>query len=500
MSIPAIPSGYFVQQGNGQVYLSWNLAAGATSYQIQRSIDGVTYTPLATVLQNSFLDSAVTHGTQYFYKVAGVNSGSNATVNVVWGNVVGALVSGNTLTSVTPGYGHSAATSVQSVAPGETGFVQWVVNNVAGSQYVAGFRHGPFNNSYTTIDFGIFVFNSSFQVFESGAQVFGPLSLSNGDTVKVDLTGGLIRYYLNNTLVYTSLTLPVVPLFFAAAFNIPGNSLSPQINFLQASTASPFTAPQSVVPTLSGQMSLGQIRLLSQQRADRVNSSFVTLPEWNQYITQALYELYDLLIDCNQTYYVAPTAGFISNGSTYLYPLPDGVRSFIGPDGQSFVAPPFYKLLGVDMGLSNANNAWVTVSQFNFIDRNKFLYPNSASTIYGVFNCQYRIMGNNLEFIPVPSGNQPFRIWYIPRLKVPLKDSDLIDGVSGWVEYVIVRAAKYALDKEESDTTKLDQQLSFLIKRIEDSSANRDVGQADTISDTASAKGFWSGGWSRGGF
>lgn len=340
MALPAIPSNFVVQQGNGQVFLSWNISIGATSYQVQRSLDGVTYANYATSSVNNYLDTAVTVGTLYYYQVAAVNG--------------------------------SGTTS--------------------------------------------------------------------------------------------------------------------------------YTSPQSTVPTMSGQMSLGQVRLNAQQRADRVNSQFVTMPEWNQYIIQAQYELYDLLISCNQSYYIAPTAGFISDGSSYMYPLPNGVTTFLDGNNQSFVAAPFYKLVGVDLGLQNANNAWVTVNQFNFIDRNKFVYPNSASTIYGVYNCQYRLMGNYIEFIPVPSGNQPFRLWYIPRLATPLKDTDILDGISGWLEYVIVRAAKYALDKEESDTTKLDQELEFLIQRIENSSSNRDVGQADTVSDTRTQNGFFNGGWGRGGF
>lgn len=338
MAIPATPTGFLVQQGNANVLVSWNTSVGSTSYQIQRSIDGVTYSNLASVSVLQYLDMSVTPGTQYWYQLQAVNM----------------------------------------------------------------------------------------------------------------------------------------------------------------SGSSQFTIPQSIVPVQTGQMTLGQVRLAAQQRADRVNSQFVTNQEWNQYICQAYYELYDLLITSDQSYYIAPTAGFISNGSTYLYPLPDGVTQFIAPDGSTFVPQPFYKLVGVDMGLSNANNAWVTVSNFNLIDRNKFLYPNSASTIYGVFNCQYRLMGNNIEFIPVPSGNQPFRLWYIPRLKSPLADSDVLDGVSGWLEYVIVRAAKYALDKEETDTSILTQELVFLTKRIEETAANRDVGQADTISDTRTQNGFWNGGWGRG--
>lgn len=338
MAVPAVPSNLLLQQGNGQAFLSWDLTSGATSYQIQRSTDGIAFSNYATSTPNSYFDTGAVSGTQYWYKVAGING--------------------------------------------------------------------------------------------SG-------------------TGS-------------------------------------------------FTASQSCVVTQSGQMSLGEVRLLAQQKSDRVNSQFVTTTEWNAYIRLAQYELYDLLIDQDQMRYVAPTAGFTTNGSTYLYPLPDGTRTFTQPDGTTAVAAPFYKLIGVDMGLSNAQQAWVTVTQFNFIDRNKFLYPNSASTIYGVFNCQYRLSGNYIQFIPVPSGNQPFRLWYIPRLAVPLADYDIIDGVSGWEQYVIVRAAKYALDKEESDTTKLDQEIQWLKERIESASKTRDVGQPDTISDTRGSSGGFNGGWGRG--
>lgn len=327
MAIAASPNNLYVTQANRQVFLQWDLEAGATSYSVQRSTDGVTYAVVATPSNNSYLDATVVAGTKYFYQVASVNG--------------------------------------------------------------------------------------------SGTSVYTP--------------------------------------------------------------------PQAAIPTPTGEMSLAQIRLSAQQRADRVNSNFVTLPEWNAYINQAMFELYDLLITAYEDYFVATPATFMTNGSTYLYPLPDGVTTFLNPSNASFVAQPIYKLLGVDLGLNNANNAYVTINKFNFIDRNRFVYPNTASTIHGVFNLQYRMMGSNIEFIPTPSSNQPIRLWYIPRLAELLQDTDLTTtGISGWIEYVIVRAAKYALDKEESDTARLTEELLFLKQRIEESAVNRDAGQADKISDVRS--------------
>jgi hypothetical protein len=260
-----------------------------------------------------------------------------------------------------------------------------------------------------------------------------------------------------------------------------------------------YTLPQSAVPTPTGEMCLSQIRLAAQQRADRVNSNFVTLPEWRNYINQSMFELYDLLITVYEDYYIAPPIQFVADGSTFLYPLPNGSNTFLNAlnPAQTITPRPFYKLVGVDLALNNATNAFVTVNKFNFSDRNRFVYPNTASTIYGVFNLQYRLMGNNIEFIPTPSGNQAIRLWYIPRLTELLQDTDTTDtGISGWIEYVIVKAAYYALTKEESDTTSLVMQLAHLQKRIEESAANRDAGMPDTISDIRRGGRGW--GWDGG--
>lgn len=338
MAIPGIPQNFYVQQGNRQVYLSWDNAPGATGYAISRSEDGVNYSSYATVSINNYLDPAVITGFEYWYQVA----------------------------------------------------------------------------------------------------------------------------------------------------SISGDGLSPS------------TTAQSVVPTPTAEMSLGQLRLMAQQRADRVGSNFVTLPEWNSFINQAMFELYDLLITADEEYFVATPAQFVTQSAnvnqSYLFPLPDGsIEFYNGINGDAgYIAAPFYKLKGVDLALNTAQNAWVTVKKFSFIDRNRFLYPNSSSTIYGVFNLQYRLLGSNIEFIPTPSSGQKLRLWYIPRLQQLLKDTDITTtGISGWNQYIIVRAAKYALDKEESDTTKLDSELLFLQKRIEETSANRDTGMPDKISD--SRQSGWGG-------
>lgn len=266
---------------------------------------------------------------------------------------------------------------------------------------------------------------------------------------------------------------------------------------------SSYTTSQANVPVPTGELCLSQIRLKAKQRADRVNSQFITDSEWNSYINQSMFELYDLLITVYEDYYLATPAQFAVNGNVFQYPLPDGALTFtngINPSIQ-YVAPPFYKLMGVDLALNNATNAYVTINKFNFIDRNRFVYPNTASTIYGVFNLQYRVLGTNIEFIPTPTSGQNIRLWYIPRLQELLNDTDITTtGISGWIEYVIVKAAYYALTKEESDTQPLVMQLQALTDRINSSASNRDAGAPDTIADTRSNSNGWGGNGFGGGF
>ncbi len=255
-----------------------------------------------------------------------------------------------------------------------------------------------------------------------------------------------------------------------------------KVNATNGSDSSAYTAAQSVIPSYSGELSLQQLRLMAQQRADRVNSNFVTLPEWNTYINQSYFELYDILVGAFEDYYLAVPYTFQTTGVD-SYALPNGAPAYTDADGNT--AKPFYKLLGADLGLlPDSNNARVTMRKFNFIDRNDYVYPQLASSFLGVFNPRYRIMDNKIRFIPTPSSNQYITLWYIPRMTQLLQETDIAQGVNGWLEYIIVDAAIKALQKEESDVSVLMAQKQALIDRIQSLASNRDAGEPDTISDT----------------
>lgn len=72
-NIPYQPITPVLQTGNQQILLSWPLVAGATSYIVQRSVDGITYATVGTPTPPNYVDSSVTIGVSYYYQVASVN-------------------------------------------------------------------------------------------------------------------------------------------------------------------------------------------------------------------------------------------------------------------------------------------------------------------------------------------------------------------------------------------------------------------------------------------
>lgn len=154
-------------------------------------------------------------------------------------------------------------------------------------------------------------------------------------------------------------------------------------------------------------MTMQEIRLAAQQRADMVNSDFVTNEEWGQYINAELYTLYDMMIAAQPTGYFStlPPYQFTTDGTSQYFDLP----------------ADFYKLQGVDLALSSAPNGSVTLKPFNFAERNRFSALGGAFIPTGAWwtVLRYRLLENTLMLTPLAQGGQIVTIWYVPKL-IPL--------------------------------------------------------------------------------
>lgn len=73
MTIAYTPTNVVLQTGNGNNLVTWDLSVGATSYTVQRSTDGLTFSTVGSSVSPLYLDSSVTVGTNYYYQVASTN-------------------------------------------------------------------------------------------------------------------------------------------------------------------------------------------------------------------------------------------------------------------------------------------------------------------------------------------------------------------------------------------------------------------------------------------
>jgi fibronectin type 3 domain-containing protein len=83
---PAMPTGLAATAGNNQVGLAWSASAGATGYNVKRSmVSGSGYGTIATPTATSHTDATAVNGTTYFYVVSAVNgAGESLNSSEVW--------------------------------------------------------------------------------------------------------------------------------------------------------------------------------------------------------------------------------------------------------------------------------------------------------------------------------------------------------------------------------------------------------------------------------
>lgn len=207
--------------------------------------------------------------------------------------------------------------------------------------------------------------------------------------------------------------------------------------------------------------------------ADMRNSQFVDQSgaagsELIRYANMAYKDLYQQII-LSKEFYFTTTTSFAVTGGTASYPLPTN----------------FYKLDGVDLYLDNSGR-FLTLTPFMFKERNKFRSGLSLSVApYGQVY-KYMLVGNTIQFIPLPSQESNIQLWYTPEPVTLTSFSNTLYLPIGSDEYMSLYMACAMLAKEESDTSQLNSKRMEVLDQLKNSLKDRDQGSASYIMDESS--------------
>ena len=214
---------------------------------------------------------------------------------------------------------------------------------------------------------------------------------------------------------------------------------------------------------MSDTLTVTQLITKVRERADMLNSQFVTDTEITGYIDYSYKELYDLLVESVEDYNLSSASFTIASGSN-TYSLPSD----------------FYKLRGLD-DLTNPSRPR-SVRKFAFNERNDFTVDGLTLSSYEYSDVTYRVTGSVLTLMPPENAAKNYLLWYVPKASTLSSGSDTADGVQGWLEYVIVDAAIKCKIKEESDISDLERAKKNLNERIVRLRHNRDQALPEKVS------------------
>lgn len=172
-----------------------------------------------------FAAAAVALSTNPAVAVTGVVHISGFSSEVLWTNLMGATADWSALTKTAAAGWNTGATSKQALVQGD-GWVEFTTME-ATTHKMAGLSHGNTYTDFADIDFGILLSaNGTFYVFEGGVYrgLFGVYSA--GDRFGVAVENGIVQYWHNGVLFYTSGNAPAYPLLVDTALYSPGATLT----------------------------------------------------------------------------------------------------------------------------------------------------------------------------------------------------------------------------------------------------------------------------------
>ena len=233
---------------------------------------------------------------------------------------------------------------------------------------------------------------------------------------------------------------------------------------------------------MANTVTLAQIKQRAREKADMVNSNFIEDPELLNYINEAYFTWYDLVVAAFEDYYLSADPFEISLSS-----------------GTSTIDLPtdFYKLAGIDRATSP------TANEDGFYPLKKTLWRgrNQTHNRWSYWGLQpsvtYRLFKDKIQLTPKDAAGGTYKVWYIPVATPLALDQDSIDTYNGFEDLLIIDVAIRMLNKEESDPSMLLLERQRLEAKMQEMLIDRDINNGEVVEDVNADWGysFYGGPW-----
>lgn len=196
---------------------------------------------------------------------------------------------------------------------------------------------------------------------------------------------------------------------------------------------------------------LAQLRTKVQQRGSFENSVDITATILNEFINEAIAELWDIMVQRWEDYYVTRSNLSVSAAQ-------DGIT----------LPTDMYKLRKLEIVDSSSPTGYRRLRPHD-LDASH-VFATVAGKAY-----RYRLENAKLYLAPIPAVAETLRLFYIPCATILSADGDTLDGVNGYEGLVVQLALKRCYDRQDMPTTSIDQEIARLTQRVRIAADNRDA-------------------------
>jgi hypothetical protein len=176
--------------------------------------------PVITIAKDEY-----NFGDYYIYDIINTATPQVAITEVTWTDIVNVVVTNGIMQKSAGGdsWGDGGAASFDSV--GDNGYMYMIVSQTSDDRII-GLSDQNTNAHLNTIDFGFYLNGGVLRVRESGTTVANLGGYNVGDTLKIAIESGTVRYYRNSTLQYNSAASPAsLPMIVDCAIEEEGAKL-----------------------------------------------------------------------------------------------------------------------------------------------------------------------------------------------------------------------------------------------------------------------------------